>query len=195
MEDTPLMGSLAEFTSLNWLTFDWWRQQIWLQHIVAAIVTLVAAGVLWFLLSRALTALFKRTDWIQEHLEMLLMRISKWVYWMLAIIFALQQGGVDTDSLWTAVTAAIAMVAVGFVAVWSVLSNLIASVLIFATNLFKLNDDVELMDAPGGNAVRGKVLSVDMMFTIVEETRDDGTRAKVKIPNNLFFQKITRVRG
>lgn len=180
---------------LNWLTFDWWRQQVWLQHIVAAIVTLVAAGVLWFLLSRALTALFKRTDWIQEHLEMLLMRISKWVYWMLAIIFALQQGGVDTDSLWTAVTAAIAMVAVGFVAVWSVLSNLVASVLIFATNLFKLNDDVELMDTPGGNAVRGKVLSVDMMFTIVEETRTDGTRAQVKIPNNLFFQKITRVRG
>lgn len=90
---------------LNWLTFDWWRQQVWLQHIVAAIVTLAAAGVLWFLLSRALTALFKRTDWIQEHLEMLLMRISKWVYWMLAILFALQQGGVDTDSLWTAVTA------------------------------------------------------------------------------------------
>jgi hypothetical protein len=70
----------------------------------------------------------------------------------------------------------------------------VASVLILATRLFKPKDDVELMDAPGGASVRGKVRSVDLMFTMIEEKHQDGSTSTIKVPNNLFFQKVIRVR-
>jgi small-conductance mechanosensitive channel len=117
------------------------------------------------------------------------------VFWLMAWILVLQQARVDTDNLWTTLMTIAAMVAIGFIAVWSLLSNLVASVLILATRLFKPRDDIELMDTPGGVSVRGTVRSVDMMFTTVEERREDGTTALLKVPNNLFFQKVVRIRG
>lgn len=183
----------ASTTSFDWLTLAWWGQQVWLHHLIAAAFALILAFVLWRVVSRGLTLLCRRTVWLQE-LELLVMRAARWSYWLLATLFILQQAGVDTGSLWTAATAMAAMVAVGFVAVWSILSNLVASVLILATRLFRPRDDLELMDAPGGVSVRGTVRSVDLMFTVIEEKREDGSTALVKVPNNLFFQKVVRVR-
>lgn len=172
----------------------WWTHNPWIHHVAAAAVTLLIAGVLWLVIARTLPLVMRRSSWLAQH-EFHLLRVAKWVFWLMAWILVLQQAGVDTDNLWTTLMTIAAMVAIGFIAVWSLLSNLVASVLILATRVFKPKDDIELMDTVGGVSVRGTVRSVDMMFTTVEERREDGTTAMLKVPNNLFFQKVVRIRG
>ena len=180
-------GSWSFFTS-------WWSQNPWIHHVVAALVTLLIAWVAWLIISRTLGLLLRRVPSLARH-EFHFLRVAKGFFWVMAVILTLQQAGVDTDNLWTTLMTLAAMVAIGFIAVWSLLSNLVASVLILATRLFKPQDDIELMDTPGGVSVRGTVRSVDMMFTTVEEIREDGTTTLLKVPNNLFFQKVVRIRG
>jgi small-conductance mechanosensitive channel len=172
----------------------WWSQNPWIHHVAAALATLLIASLIWLVISRTLGLLLRRVPSL-AHYEFHLMRVARWLFWAMAVILTLQQAGVDTDNLWTTLMTMAAMVAIGFIAVWSLLSNLVASVLILATRLFKPKDDIELMDTPGGVSVRGTVRSVDMMFTTVEEVREDGTTTVLKVPNNLFFQKVVRIRG
>lgn len=179
----------------TWSVFvAWWSDNPWIHHLVAALVTLLIAWVVWLITSRALGLLLRRLPSLAQH-EFHLMRVARGLFWVMAMILILQQAGVDTDNLWTTLMTMAAMVAIGFIAVWSLLSNLVASVLILATRLFKPKDDIELMDTPGGVSVRGTVRSVDMMFTTIEEVRDDGATSVLKVPNNLFFQKVVRIRG
>ena len=172
----------------------WWSQNPWIHHLVAAAVTLLIATVVWLVIARTLPLLMRRSAWLAER-EFHLVRAAKWLFWLMASILVLQQAGVDTGNLWTTLMTIAAMVAIGFIAVWSLLSNLVASALILATRLFRPKDDIELMDTPGGVSVRGTVRTVDMMFTTIEERREDGTTAVLKVPNNLFFQKVVRIRG
>lgn len=165
-------------------------QQPWLHHTLATVIALLIAWGIWRLVLRGTTTLVRRTRFAD--LEPLIIKVVRWAYWLLAMVFVLQQAGVDTQSLWTAITATVALVAVGFIAVWSVLSNLVSSLLILGARLFRPRDEIELLDV-GGNGIRGKVLSVDLMFTLVEEQRSDGRDAVIKVPNNLFFQKVMRV--
>lgn len=184
------VGDGASFSSV----IAWWGQNPWIHHLVAAAVTLLIATVLWLVIARTLPLLMRRSAWLAER-EFHLVRAAKWLFWLMASILVLQQAGVDTGNLWTTLMTIAAMVAIGFIAVWSLLSNLVASALILATRLFRPKDDIELMDTPGGVSVRGTVRTVDMMFTTIEERREDGTTAVLKVPNNLFFQKVVRIRG
>jgi small-conductance mechanosensitive channel len=165
-------------------------QQPWLHHTLATLVALIIAWGIWRLVLRGTTTLVRRTRFAD--LEPLVVKVVRWAYWLLALLFVLQQAGVDTQSLWTAITATAALVAVGFIAVWSVLSNLVSSLLILGARLFRPRDEIEVLDV-GGAGIRGRVLSVDLMFTLVEEQRGDGRQAVLKVPNNLFFQKVLRV--
>lgn len=179
----------------TWSIFvAWWSQNPWIHHLVASLVTLLLAWAVWLIISRALGLLLRRLPSLAQH-EFHLMRVARGLFWVMAVILTLQQAGIDTQNLWTTLMAIAAMVAIGFIAVWSLLSNLVASVFILATRLFKPKDNIELMDTPGGTSVRGTVRSVDMMFTTVEEVREDGTTTLLKVPNNLFFQKVVRIRG
>jgi small-conductance mechanosensitive channel len=166
-------------------------QQPWLHRVLASVVALVIAWLLWRLVLRGVTTLCRRSTMFGG-LEPLILRCTRWVYWLLALLFILQQAGVDTASLWTAITATTALVAVGFIAVWSMLSNLVASLLILGSRLFKPRDEVELVD--GGNSVRGRVSAINLMFTVLEEQHAEGPPTQLKIPTNPFFQKVLRVR-
>ena len=84
----------------------------------------------------------------------------------------------------------LAMVAIGFVAVWSILSNILATVVILIWRPFNVGERVEIM--PEG--LEGQVVDLNFMYTILRS--DKGTL--VSVPNNLFAQRFIRrsvVRG
>jgi small-conductance mechanosensitive channel len=97
----------------------------------------------------------------------------------------LQQFGV-LGNAWAALTAILAMVAIGFVAVWSVLSNSLCSILLMVTRPFNVGDTVEIPDVN----LRGKVIDFNLIFTTLRE--EDGSL--IQVPNNTFLQKPIRCR-
>ncbi len=94
--------------------------------------------------------------------------------------------GADLGGLWTMLSATLALVALGFVAVWSVLSNVSCTVLILFFRPYEIGDELEFLDP----AVKGTVVNLNFAYTTL---RDD-SGLLVQIPNNLFFQKIVKRR-
>lgn len=76
------------------------------------------------------------------------------------------------------------LVAIGFVAVWSTLSNVLCTFLLLLTRPFRIGDEVELVPDP----IRGEVVDLTFFFT----TLKDAEGRYFRIPNNLFFQRIIR---
>jgi small-conductance mechanosensitive channel len=90
--------------------------------------------------------------------------------------------------VWASLTAVLALVAVGFVAVWSVLSNAFCSVMLMVSRPFNVGDTIEIP----GEGWGGKVIDFNLIFT----TLRDEQGVMLQVPNNLFFQKpIRRVIG
>lgn len=79
---------------------------------------------------------------------------------------------------------ALALVAIGIVAVWSLMSHLTATMLLILLRPFRVHDWI---DFPGED-VQGNVVDLNLFFTLL----DNRSGEHFIIPNNLFFQKSFR---
>jgi small-conductance mechanosensitive channel len=93
--------------------------------------------------------------------------------------------GISVSGVWTLLASAIAVIGVGFLAVWTMVSNVTASFFISLWRPFRLGQTVEILP----EALKGRVIDRNLMFTIL---RDEGGNL-LQVPNNLFFQKMFRV--
>ncbi|MDX1564286.1 MAG: mechanosensitive ion channel [Phycisphaeraceae bacterium] len=147
--------------------------------IVAAVVTF-----LYFLSVRALQRFGQRADF-SEDLIHLTKRLMRWAATLLVLLAALHAAGLLKNT-WAAITAVCGLIAIGFVAVWSVLSNALCSVILMVARPFKVGDEVEIpVDQIGG-----RVVNFNLLFTKLKT--DDG--GMLLIPNNTFVQKPVKCR-
>lgn len=81
--------------------------------------------------------------------------------------------------------AALSLIAIGFVAMWSILSHMLASVLIVIFRPFEVGDRVEIL---GDDEIIGEVTDLNPVYTTLRAA-DGGT---LQVPNNVFFQKALK---
>jgi len=93
--------------------------------------------------------------------------------------------GIHLSGLYVFITSFFAMVAIGFFAVWSVLSNITSSVLIFFLFPYEIGDHIQVV----GDDIDGKIADITLFHLII----DSGERGLVTIPNNLVIQKSIRI--
>jgi len=93
--------------------------------------------------------------------------------------------GIGLAGLWGLLVSAIAVIGVGFLATWAIVSNFTASFFLTIWRPFRLGDTVVLL--PENTA--GRVTDRNLMFTVLHE--QDGS--VVYVFNNFFFQKMFRV--
>lgn len=94
--------------------------------------------------------------------------------------------GIKTDVVLTVLGTVMGLVAIGFVAVWSVLSNFLCTFVLILFKPFSIGDDLEIP----ADSVSGKVVDLTLIFTTL---RNPGGEY-IQIPNNMFFQKIFKRR-
>jgi small-conductance mechanosensitive channel len=109
----------------------------------------------------------------------------KWLVVSIAIMGALVLLGIDLRGLWSVLAATLSLVAIGFVAMWSILSHMLASVLLVTFRPFQIGDKIEIV---GDDSVVGKVIDMSLVYTTLRTS--DGS--VLRIPNNLFFQKVLK---
>jgi small-conductance mechanosensitive channel len=117
---------------------------------------------------------------------------SRYFLLLVALLLILQQLGLSVSAIWATVSATIAMVAVGFVAVWSVISNVLCTFILLASKPFRIGDTITLVDTNSPDiGVKGQVANISLIFTTLIDKNQH-----IKIPNNMMFQKIIkRVNG
>lgn len=171
-------GTMPEF--LNQL--DDFAQ--YLPRLGGVIVLLLLVWVGYRILRRAIRVLRQRKH-VSEHMVLLLERILRWATLVLAIILVLQSSGLLQD-FWTFLSTILALVAIGFVAVWSVLSNVMCSVILMFSRPFKVGDVIILPS----QQLEGEVVNFNLLFTILRAENGE----LIQIPNNTFFQTPIRRR-
>ena len=165
-----------------------WMDTFWLG--LQILLILVVAFVLQRIVARGLSRLSQRYPLPPE----LLVPVRGGLRWLImgsALLFVLERLGVSATVLWTALSGFVAVAAVAFFAMWSVLSNLLCAVLIFTVGPFRIGDVVELVDTLDKPGVKGRVIAINLLFTTLMEMPEAGG-ALVQVPNSQFFQKSVR---
>lgn len=116
----------------------------------------------------------------------------RWLVMGSAIMLILERFGVSASVLWTALTGFLAVAALAFFAIWSVLSNIFCAALIFTVGPFRLGDRVEVMESADKPGVKGRVITINVFYTTLEDLTEGHEGALLQIPNSLFFQKVIR---
>ena len=83
------------------------------------------------------------------------------------VIAALQQTGIKIANILTVLLTVAGMIAIGFIAVWSILSNILCSMMLVLFRNFDMGDEVEIVEPIGGVGLKGKVVGFNIMFTNV----------------------------
>lgn len=166
-----------------WLEVITITGQIILILIVAVLLNTVVRR-----LSRRLGEIYQLPD------EFLLgfRRVSAVLIHATALLMVLDRLGVSGTVLWTAFTGFTAVAAVAFFAAWSVLSNIFCAVLIVTSRPFRLHDFVELIENGEKPGFKGQVVDINLIYTTLQESMDDGSETLIHVPNSLFFQRATR---
>ncbi|WP_223490498.1 mechanosensitive ion channel family protein [Pseudomonas sp. A-RE-19] len=167
-----------------------WVEPLWL--VVQILLILLAGYVAQRVVAKCLTRLGERYPFPPQFL-MPLRGGLRWLIMGSALIFVLERLGVSATVLWTALSGFVAVAAVAFFAMWSVLSNLLCAILIFTVGPFRIGDVVELVDTTDKPGVKGRVVAINLLYTTLIEAEELGTgSAMVQVPNSLFFQRSVR---
>ncbi|MBI9020132.1 MAG: mechanosensitive ion channel family protein [Verrucomicrobia bacterium] len=92
---------------------------------------------------------------------------------------------VSLKNVWISATGILAMIAVAFFAVWSLIGNILAGIILYFTSPFKIEDTIEVMP----DNIRGTVMAINTFYTVLltEEMN------YINVPNSMFFQKYIQV--
>lgn len=102
------------------------------------------------------------------------------------VLLILSRWGFQVNGIIAVIGTVLGLVAIGFVAMWSVLSNFLCTLVLVVLKPFYVGDEIEL---PTAN-VRGKVVDLSLVFTTLESAPGE----TVLVPNNMFFQLIFKRR-
>ena len=156
--------------------------------VFATVFIMAAAAAIIALLNRYIWKLLEgveRRFSLSYETSLTITRMAAAAVWIVAGMLILNLWGIGMGGLWTLLASAAAVIGVGFLAVWAMISNITASLFLTIWRPFHLGQTVELLP----ESLKGRVTSRDMMFTALRE--DSG--ATLHVPNNLFFQKMFRV--
>ena len=170
---------------MQWLTHLYYRLEPVLIASVPGLVLLCCGAVVNMVLSRLVLRALHRSDLpLSIDTKLLIQRGTAWFLWLMLILLVLHAWGVKVDGIWTILASALAVVGVGLLAVWTMASNITASLFIWIWRPYNLGQHIEIL--PDG--LKGRAVDRSLMFTEIEE--EDGSI--LMVPNNLIFQRIIR---
>ena len=153
-----------------------------LVQVIEVIVALVVTYLIAKLVSRALEKIFERTPF-PEDIERLIVRVSKYVVYIIGILATISISGFDLTSVIIGLGAF--SIAVSF-AMSTVVQNFVSGVLVQADNAFKVGDEIKVQ------TFEGKVVKISIRTTIIEDKEGN----TIFIPNSIFITNpVIRKKG
>ena len=144
------------------------------------VLVVVAAFLAWRVCAKALATMERRSSLSTGVMTPIRLVVRHGIT-LIAALLLISAYGIPVGNFWTFVSTVLGLVAIGFVAVWSVLSNLSATVFLLGLKPFKVGDYIRIT----GEDVKGEVIDINLMFTTLKTARGD----VFTVPNNQFFQK------
>lgn len=147
--------------------------------VISIAVVLTFSLLLYWIVKRAINLMSTRGKLAAPVVSMILL-LLRWSFLVITLLLVLQQAGM-LQNVWAALLAVLAAVAIGFVAGWSILSNVFSTLLILIYRPFRIGDTIEFKT----DEIKGAVVDINFVFTTLKG--EEGTYAQ--IPNNTYFMK------
>lgn len=90
--------------------------------------------------------------------------------------------GYDVGNIWLTLASVAGLIAIGFIAVWSVLSNIVCAMIILITQPYKIDQKITILPED----ITGVVDEITLFFTIIQDKKGN----LIHIPNNMMFQRM-----
>ena len=148
----------------------------------SALIVIIVVAILYILAVRGLKHAGKNKK-LEPSVVSVGRILLRWIFFIFSVLFVLGEFGI-LENVWAAVLAVMGMVAVGFIAVWSVLSNTLCTLFILIYKPFRIGDIIEIP----ADSLKGKVIDLNLLFTTLREESGE----LIQLPNNFFFQKASR---
>jgi small-conductance mechanosensitive channel len=128
---------------------------------------------------------------IDQPYDSIVKAVSRWLIVILTALIILQLYGVPVSHVFATLSAVLVLVAVGFVAIWSVLSNILCAFLLLLSPPFSFGDEIELKEADKEKGFRGKVINLNLFYTTLQASINGKESPQTfRIPNTMFFQRV-----
>lgn len=186
---TPVEKAKESFKGL----FDGTQWAIWGQRALLVAIVLVVALIV-MRIGRRILMNIQESRRLPDSVMLPIRRLLRGLVLLAGLLLALQFMGLSMAHIWTTLAGVLALIGVGFIAVWSVLSNIACSFMLMMFKPFRIGDHVELVENAAGPNTGGRVSDVTLMYVVLREETEEGP-AFIQIPNNLFFQKVIRRRA
>lgn len=164
------------------------RYNISMAAVLATLGLLIGAFVLSYVLKRPLQASLRQLASrlsLPYETVVTITRVLLGALWAVVATLVLEIWGVGVGGVWTLLVSAATVIGVGFLATWTMVSNITASFFIAFWRPFRLGDEIEIVP----ENLKGRVIDSNLMYVVARES----SGAVIQIPNNLFFQKMFRV--
>ena len=155
------------------------------QKLLSSGVILLLVGGVHLALMRGIRSSMRR-EGLRRHRAAFIGKVLRAALLVTAALLLIGVWGFSMETIWIFMSGLLGLIAIGFVAVWSLLSNIVAGVLLFFTNPFRIGERVTFV----GEEMTGEVEDITLMFVTLRDGED-----LLRVPNNLFFQKSLRIRA
>ncbi|MEO0452755.1 MAG: mechanosensitive ion channel family protein [Verrucomicrobiota bacterium] len=156
------------------------QPEFWVQVILVLVMSVLITT----LTLRLLRLLGRRLRIKPSALKPFLLAL-RWVGGLMVLALVLKPFG--TNVLDT-ILAALGLVAIGVIAVWSILSHITATILLILIKPFRVGDTIQFP----GEEIKGVLVDLNLFFAILQD--EEGNQ--YSIPTNTFFQKtVRRIKG
>lgn len=157
-----------------------------LQKIAETLVIGSLTLVLFFAL-RSRMLVISRVTHLPEFAFRPIRRLIRYLILAVGLVLLLGVWGYQINGIMAVLGTVFGLVAIGFVATWSLLSNFLCTFVLIIFRPFSVGDELEFL---GGDTIKGRVVDLSMLFTTLEVAPNE----MVLIPNNTFFQRFFRRR-
>jgi len=160
-----------------------------LSRLLASLLALLAWYALYRLLRRILRRAFDARAGRHRANPRTARALQRGMHVLALLLLALLQleiWGVSVSGLWSGVLSVFAIVGIGLLAAWSLLSNATASVFLSVWRPYRRGDHLTMVP----DEMEGTILEQNMLFTVLRCSDND----EIVIPNSMLFQRMVRVR-
>lgn len=141
-------------------------------QVVRVVIVLAATYMIAKIVSKTLAKMFEKTQF-PEKIENTIVRISKYVIYVVGVFAAVSAFGIDLTSLIVGLGAF--SIAISF-AMSNIIQNFVSGILVQADRVFQVGDEIKVQ------AYEGEVVKVSIRTTLIRTKEGD----LVSIPNSIF---------
>lgn len=154
-------------------------------QLIESVIAVFGYIVSWQLAKRIIEGAALKYEYPKPRVKITL-KIVHTVFFLLFASFLLFIWGVNQNELVYFISSLLTVVGIAFLAQWSILSNITATLVIFFSHPVKIGDMIKIMDKDF--EIEGRVSDIGIFFLIIKTEEGD----QITLPSNVFMQKMIK---